>query len=56
MISKSKNDKMEEQVLQQKRQVAYDLFKSALRTRLQQEGKLQINQDNLKRLTTPTTS
>ena len=49
-------DKMEEQVLQQKRQVAYDLFKSALRTRLQQEGKLKINQDNLKRLTTSTTS
>jgi peptidyl-prolyl cis-trans isomerase D len=48
--------KIEEQVLQQKRQTAYDLFLSALKTRLQQEGKLKINQDNLKRLTTPTTS
>jgi peptidyl-prolyl cis-trans isomerase D len=48
--------KIEEQVLQQKRQVAYDLFLSALKTRLQQAGKLKINQDNLKRLTTPTTS
>jgi peptidyl-prolyl cis-trans isomerase D len=48
--------KIEEQVLEQKRQTAYDLFKNALRTRLQQEGKLQINQDNLKRLTTPASS
>jgi peptidyl-prolyl cis-trans isomerase D len=48
--------KIEEQVLQQKRQAAYDLFKTALKTRLQQEGKVRINQANLKRLTTPTTS
>lgn len=45
--------KIEEQVLQQKRQTAYDLFKTALRNRLQQEGKLRVNQENLKRLTTP---
>ena len=48
--------KIEAQVLQQKRQTAYDLFRTALRTRLQQEGKLRVNQDNLKRLTTPTAS
>lgn len=46
--------KIEAQVLQQKRQTAYELFRSALKTRLQQEGKLRVNQDNLKRLTTPT--
>jgi peptidyl-prolyl cis-trans isomerase D len=46
--------KLEETVLQQKRQTAFDLFRTALRTRLQQEGKLQLNADNLKRLTTPT--
>ena len=45
--------KIEEQVLQQKRQTAYDLFRTALKTRLQQEGKLRVNQENLKRLTTP---
>ena len=45
--------KLEEQVLQQKRQAAFDLFRTALRTRLQQEGKLRINADNLKRLTSP---
>ncbi len=48
--------KYEEQVLQQKRQVAYDLFLSALKSRLQQEGKLRINQENLKHLTTPASS
>jgi peptidyl-prolyl cis-trans isomerase D len=45
--------KIEAQVLQQKRQTAYELFRTALRTRLQQEGKLRLNQDNLKRLRTP---
>jgi peptidyl-prolyl cis-trans isomerase D len=46
-------DKIEEQVLQRKRQTAYDLFRTALKTRLQQEGQLKYNADNLKRLTTP---
>ena len=45
--------KLQETVLQQKRQTAFDLFRTSLRTRLQQEGKLQLNADNLKRLTTP---
>jgi peptidyl-prolyl cis-trans isomerase D len=45
--------KLEETVLQQKRQTAFDLFRTALRMRLQQEGKIQLNADNLKRLTTP---
>jgi hypothetical protein len=39
--------------LQAKRQTAYELFRTSLETRLQQEGKLHVNQDNLKRLTTP---
>jgi peptidyl-prolyl cis-trans isomerase D len=46
--------KIEAQVLQQKRQTAYEFFRSALKTRLQQEGKLRLNQDNLKRMATPT--
>ena len=45
--------KIEAQVLQQKRQTAYELFRTALKTRLQQEGKLRVNQENLKKLTTP---
>ena len=45
--------KIEAQVLQRKRQTAYELFRTALKTRLQQEGKLRVNPENLKRLTTP---
>lgn len=45
--------KIQEQVLQRKRQTAYDLFRTALRTRLQQEGQLHFNAENLKRLTNP---
>ncbi len=45
--------KIEEQVLERKRQVAYDLFRTALKTRLQQEGQLHFNEENLKRLINP---
>ena len=48
--------KMEAQVLQRKRQTAYDLFRSGLKKRLQQEGQLHFNAENLKRLITPTKS
>ena len=48
--------KIEEQVLQQKRQTAYDLFRTALKSRLQQEGQLHFNADNLKRLINPAQS
>jgi len=49
-------DKMEAQVLQEKRQMAYEMFRTSLKTRLQQQGKLRVNPDNLKRLTTSTAS
>jgi len=45
--------KIKEQVLQRKRQSAYDLFRTALKARLQQEGQLHFNAENLKRLTNP---
>ncbi len=45
--------KIEADVLQRKRQTAYDLFRSALKARLQQEGQLHFNEENLKRLTNP---
>jgi peptidyl-prolyl cis-trans isomerase D len=45
--------KIEEQVLQRKRQTAYDLFRTALKTRLTQEGQLHFNAENLKRLISP---
>lgn len=45
--------KVEEQVLQRKRQTAYDLFRTSLKARLQQEGQLHFNAENLKRLMNP---
>jgi peptidyl-prolyl cis-trans isomerase D len=48
--------KIELQVLGEKRQTAFDLFRTALKKRLQQEGKLQYNAENLKRLTNPSSS
>jgi peptidyl-prolyl cis-trans isomerase D len=45
--------KIEEQVLQRKRQTAYDLFRTALKARLQQQGQLHFNAENLKRLISP---
>ena len=48
--------KIEEQVLQRKRQTAYELFRTALKARLQQEGQLRFNVENLKRLITPALS
>jgi peptidyl-prolyl cis-trans isomerase D len=45
---------VEAQALQAKRQAAYELFRTSLETRLRQEGKLHVNQDNMKRLTTLT--
>ena len=45
--------KIEEQVLQRKRQTAYNLFRTALKARLQQEGQLHFNQESLKRLINP---
>jgi hypothetical protein len=45
--------KMRETVLQQKRQMAFDLFRTTLKARLEKEGKVRVNADNLKRLTTP---
>lgn len=45
--------KIEEQVVQRKRQTAYELFRTALKARLQQEGQLHFNAENLKRLISP---
>jgi hypothetical protein len=39
--------------LQRKRQTAYDLFRTSLKERLQQEGVLHFNAENLKRLINP---
>lgn len=44
---------IEASAVQNKRQMAFEAFKSALEQRLTREGKLRINQENFKRLTTP---
>ncbi len=46
-------DKIEQQVVQRKRQTAYDLFRTALKARLEKDGQLHFNADNLKRLINP---
>ena len=46
-------DAITTQVLQSKRQAAYESFRTALEARLRQEGKLKVNEDNLKKITTP---
>jgi peptidyl-prolyl cis-trans isomerase D len=48
--------KFRDQVLQRKRQTAYELFRAALKTRLQQDGQLRFNAENLKRLVNPSSS
>jgi peptidyl-prolyl cis-trans isomerase D len=49
----AQKSKLQDTVLNQKRQTAFELFRTSLRTRLTKEGKLQMNAENLKRLTTP---
>ncbi len=42
---------IETQALQAKRQAAYELFRSSLEAGLRREGKLRVNQENMKRIT-----
>jgi peptidyl-prolyl cis-trans isomerase D len=45
-----------DQLLQQKREMAFDAFRSALEAGLRQNGTVRFNDANLKRLTTPSSS
>jgi peptidyl-prolyl cis-trans isomerase D len=45
---------IDEQLLQQKRAAAFEAFRTALEDRMKREGKLVINQDAMKRLTSTT--
>jgi peptidyl-prolyl cis-trans isomerase D len=49
----AQKSKIEGQVLQQKRTTAYELFRTGLKERLQQQGQLQYNSEGLKRLKNP---
>ena len=52
----SQQKTIETELLQQKRQTAYELFRAALEARLRREGKIRVNEENIKRLATPLSS
>jgi peptidyl-prolyl cis-trans isomerase D len=54
-LAKQRSD-IETQLLESRRDMAFDAFRKSLDTRMKQEGKLKINADNLKRLGNPSTS
>ncbi len=49
-------DAIQTQLLEARREMAFDAFRKSLDTRMKQQGKLQINADNLKRLGNPSSS
>lgn len=52
----AQKDDISKQLLAANRDMAFEAFRDALDARMKQEGKLQINEDNLKRLNSPTGS
>jgi len=54
-LEKQKQD-IQQQLLDARRTMAFDAFRTALDTRMRQEGKLKMNADNLKRLTSPSSN
>ncbi len=49
-------DRIRDTILQEKRNQFLEVFVANLRTRMEKEGKIRVNQQELKRITTPTTS
>ncbi len=47
-------DRIRQTLLQKKRDEYLDIFASNLRLQMEKEGKIRVNQQELKRLTTPT--
>ncbi len=54
-FAKQKND-IEQQLLDSRRTMAFEAFHTALDNRMKAEGKLKINADNLKRMTSSSNS
>lgn len=54
-LAKQQQD-IQQQLLDGRRTMAFEAFRSALDGRMKQEGKLKVNAENLKRLTAPSTS
>jgi parvulin-like peptidyl-prolyl isomerase len=47
---------IQQQLLDSRRTMAFEAFRTALDSRMKQEGKLRVNAENLKRITTPSSS
>jgi len=54
-LAKQQQD-IQQQVLNARRTMAFEAFRTALDTRTKQEGKLKLNAENLRRITTPSSS
>lgn len=54
-LAKQQQD-IQQQLLDARRTMAFEAFRSALDNRMKQQGKLKMNAENLKRITTPTSS
>ena len=54
-LAKQQQD-IQQQLLDARRTMAFEAFRSSLDTRMKQQGKLKVNADNLKRIATPSTS
>ena len=54
-LAKQQQD-VQQQLLDARRTMAFDAFRSALDTRMKQQGKLKVNAENLKRIAAPSSS
>jgi hypothetical protein len=54
-LAKQQQD-IQQQVLNARRTMAFEAFRTALDNRTKQEGKLKLNAENLRRMTTPSSS
>jgi len=54
-LTKQQQD-IQQQLLDSRRTMAFEAFRTALDNRMKQQGKLKINAENLKRITSPSTS
>jgi parvulin-like peptidyl-prolyl isomerase len=54
-LAKQQQD-IQQQLMDARRTMAFEAFRSALDTRMRQQGKLKLNAENLKRITAPSSS
>jgi hypothetical protein len=54
-LAKQQQD-IQQQLLDARRTMAFEAFRTALDNRMKQQGKLRVNAENLKRITAPSSS